>query len=197
MRKRAPTLEDGRVILRAWRAADADDVYAACQDAEIQRWTRVPSPYPFQAAEAFIKASRRAWSDGSAARFAITRPDTGQVVGAVGVNSIGAARQPLSSRLPNELGYWLIPAARGEGLGTHAVRLVVDWAFAHLQLPAVEAGVRCGNAASVRVLQRNGFVPVQTLHATDCVDEDEDLLLFRRPRAGRQGASRLSIARNA
>jgi RimJ/RimL family protein N-acetyltransferase len=31
-----------RVLLRRWRAEDADAVFDACQDPEVQRWTTVP-----------------------------------------------------------------------------------------------------------------------------------------------------------
>jgi RimJ/RimL family protein N-acetyltransferase len=33
------------LLLRPWQADDADAVYRACQDPDIQRWTTVPRPY--------------------------------------------------------------------------------------------------------------------------------------------------------
>jgi RimJ/RimL family protein N-acetyltransferase len=55
-----------------------------------------------------------------------------------------------------EVGYWLLPHARGRGLATHAVRAAAREAFAS-GLWRVEAHVRIGNAASERVLERAGF----------------------------------------
>ena len=37
-----------------------------------------------------------------------------------------------------EIGYWLTPAARGRGVGTKAVGLLVDWAFDALELERIE-----------------------------------------------------------
>jgi RimJ/RimL family protein N-acetyltransferase len=55
-----------------------------------------------------------------------------------------------------EVGYWLFPEARGRGLATRAVRVVTREAFAS-GLERIEANVRIGNDASVRVLERAGF----------------------------------------
>jgi RimJ/RimL family protein N-acetyltransferase len=49
-----PTLSGPRVRLRPWRPDDVDAVTAACQDPEVQRWTRVPVPYARSDAEAFV-----------------------------------------------------------------------------------------------------------------------------------------------
>lgn len=48
-----PTLTGPRVRLRPWWDDDVDAVFAACQDAEIQRWTEVPVPYRREHAAAF------------------------------------------------------------------------------------------------------------------------------------------------
>ncbi|WP_256339316.1 MULTISPECIES: GNAT family N-acetyltransferase [unclassified Streptomyces] len=39
------TLETGRLVLRAFTPDDADAVYEACQDEDIQFYTPVPVPY--------------------------------------------------------------------------------------------------------------------------------------------------------
>jgi RimJ/RimL family protein N-acetyltransferase len=76
------TIRDGRVLLRAWTAEDADAVYRACQDQEIQRWTAVPQPYRLEDAVEFVTAfTKRAWSEGTAAPFAVVDPATGEVLG--------------------------------------------------------------------------------------------------------------------
>lgn len=42
------------VRLRSLRDDDADWIFDACQDAEIQRWTLVPRPYLREHAESFV-----------------------------------------------------------------------------------------------------------------------------------------------
>ncbi|WP_435065673.1 GNAT family N-acetyltransferase [Halobaculum sp. EA56] len=56
-----------------------------------------------------------------------------------------------------ELGYWLVPAVHGEGYGTEAVGLVVDYVFRVHDAPAVAAGVYAYNEASRGLLESLGF----------------------------------------
>lgn len=76
-----PTLTDGSVMLRGWIDEDADAVYAACQDAEIQRWMDIPVPYLLEHAIQFIgEQSAGQWSSQQGAPFAITCPANGGVL---------------------------------------------------------------------------------------------------------------------
>lgn len=57
-----------------------------------------------------------------------------------------------------ELGYRLAASACGRGFATEAVRQALECAFGELGLVRVEADSRPENEASVRVLERSGFV---------------------------------------
>ena len=56
-----------------------------------------------------------------------------------------------------EVGFWLVPAARGSGLATRAVRLVVWWAFEALDVLRVEMTTTPDNAAVFALAERLGF----------------------------------------
>lgn len=56
-----------------------------------------------------------------------------------------------------EIGYGLAPSARGQGVGTEAVRLLLAWVDAR-GARRVRAEVLPGNEASLRLLARLGFV---------------------------------------
>jgi RimJ/RimL family protein N-acetyltransferase len=56
-----------------------------------------------------------------------------------------------------EIGYLLVPEARGRGAATRAVALLVRWAFEELGMRRVQALVDPGNPASMAVLERLGF----------------------------------------
>ena len=56
-----------------------------------------------------------------------------------------------------ELGYWLVPRARGKGLGSRAVWLLARWAVRDAGLARLEAHVIPENFASQRVLEKSGF----------------------------------------
>ncbi|WP_422115979.1 GNAT family N-acetyltransferase [Brachybacterium sp. UNK5269] len=56
------------------------------------------------------------------------------------------------------LGYWVDHPLTGRGIATHAVRAAIAVAFGGLGLHRLQAEVQVGNDASVRVLERCGFV---------------------------------------
>ena len=56
-----------------------------------------------------------------------------------------------------EIGYWLVPAARGRGVGRSAVSLLVDWAFAELELDRLEITTTPDNAAARALACSLGF----------------------------------------
>jgi ribosomal-protein-alanine N-acetyltransferase len=77
----------------------------------------------------------------------------GAVVGRITLNNVvRGAFQSCS------VGYWIRSAANGRGHATAAVRAMLLVAFDELNLHRVEAGTLVHNAASQRVLERNGFV---------------------------------------
>ncbi len=84
----------------------------------------------------------------------------GRVVGRVTLSNI--VRGPFQSC---NLGYWVGSRHNGRGLGTAAVREIVDLAFGALGLHRVEAGTLPHNIGSQRVLERNGFIRFGTAPA--------------------------------
>lgn len=56
-----------------------------------------------------------------------------------------------------EIGYWLVPGARGRGVGRTAVSLMVEWAFAELELERVEIQTTPDNAAARALAGSLGF----------------------------------------
>lgn len=57
-----------------------------------------------------------------------------------------------------EIGYWIVPAERGGGRATSAIRLLSRWAIRNAEMARVEARVMPDNEPSVRALVACGFV---------------------------------------
>jgi RimJ/RimL family protein N-acetyltransferase len=150
-----PTLIGQRVRLRPWRADDADAVFAACQDPEIQRWTQVPVPYAAEHAAEFVRAvAPQTWGDGGAL-FAVEPLDGGPLVGSMGLF-------PPSDGV-GEAGYWTAPGQRGRGLTGDALRVLTDWALDAAGVHRVELLVDPANTGSRRVAESAGFVAEGTI----------------------------------
>jgi RimJ/RimL family protein N-acetyltransferase len=56
-----------------------------------------------------------------------------------------------------EIGFWLVPAARGRGAGRTAVSLLVDWVFAALDLERIEITTTPENRAARALAEGLGF----------------------------------------
>ena len=56
-----------------------------------------------------------------------------------------------------EVGYWLVPAARGRGAGHAAVSLLVEWAFTTLELERLEITTTVDNSDARALAARLGF----------------------------------------
>lgn len=144
-----PTLSGRRVRLRPWRSDDADAVFAACQDGEIQRWTEVPVPYRREHAEAFVgEVAADAWAAGGA-QFAVESTDDGALVGAMTLfppkDGVGTA------------GYWTLAEHRGHGLTGEALRLLSAWALDDLGLRRMQLIADVANTGSRRVAEAAGY----------------------------------------
>lgn len=149
MRGQQPTLTGERVRLRPWRPDDASAVFAACQDAEIQRWTQVPLPYRREDADGFVTAVAPAtWADGGAL-FAVDRQDDGALLCSIGLF-------PPSEGF-GEAGYWTVAEHRGRGYTAEALRVLADWTFTEVGLGRLELHVDPANTGSRRVAERAGF----------------------------------------
>jgi RimJ/RimL family protein N-acetyltransferase len=155
-----PPLIDGDLALRAPVPADVPAIAAICQDADIQRWTRVPSPYTEEDARTFVLMATGALAEGTGAHLLLTphAGPTGQIWGCVGVGR--HARD-----LTGELGYWVAPEARGRGLATRAARLLAGFAFERLGLAALHLTAAVANEPSNRVARAVGFQHVGVLRS--------------------------------
>lgn len=135
-------LEDGEILLRPPREDDIPAIVDACQDPEVTRWTRVPSPYTEEDARAFVAGT----TDGG---FAVVDRRTGELLGMIGVHDIGDS--------VGQIGYWVKREARGRGVATRALRLVSEWAFDALELARLQLITEPENLASQRVAEKAGF----------------------------------------
>lgn len=150
MSKQQPAiLTDGTITLRPWRPDDWRAVFDACQDEQIARFVPIPLPYTEDAARDFISRCEDEWATGHARPFAIADATTGEVVGAI------SRHAPVGHRA--EFGYWVARGARGRGVATRALRLIVDWTLATTDLVRLDLHTLPENHASGRVALGAGF----------------------------------------
>lgn len=137
-------------VLRDWRPGDAASLARHANSPRIAQTMRdaFPSPYSLEDAHRFIAAATD-----SDENLVLAIDLDGEAVGGIGVHPLGDVY-----RRTAEIGYWLSESCRGRGIATDAVRALVSVAFDRFDLVRLQAGVFSTNPASMRVLEKSGFV---------------------------------------
>lgn len=149
-----PIIDTQRLHLRSLVPEDRNILSTLLSDREVSRWlVRIPHPYGRADADAFIDQSRQTSDAGTALTLAITLrgDDMRQLLGVVALHSMD---------MTPEFGYWLGRPFWGGGLMGEAVEATLGWAYANLAIDEVRSGAFAGNAASLAIQHRQGFVDV-------------------------------------
>jgi RimJ/RimL family protein N-acetyltransferase len=120
------------------------------EDEDVLRFTRVPVPVPEGFAQSWLDAYGDGQPDDTSVGFAVI-DDAGAFLGLALAPTIEAKAATA------EIGYVVVPAARGRGVATEALRLITDWAFAERGLERLELRISVANEASKRVAMRCGY----------------------------------------
>jgi 8-oxo-dGTP diphosphatase len=147
-----PVLRTTRLTLRPLAPGDAAEFHRLINDWDIcRKLPDAPFPYPASLAGEWIAAAAADRAAGLAEQFALVESASGTLLGVAGLR---LARDKKSA----ELGYWLGRAHWGQGFGLEAARRLIGWAFAEMKITCLTATVAADNEASIRLLQRVGFV---------------------------------------
>ena len=148
-----PPLQTGRLVLRAFRESDLDDVHALQSDPEVVRhlyWEVRTRQESADWLAGRIAADRLA-ADGDAVAYAVERREDGRVLGSVNLwwRSVEHAQ--------GEVGFVLARSAQGRGYGREATAAVLDHAFRVLDLHRVCGRADPRNTASAALMRRLGM----------------------------------------
>ena len=143
------------VRLRRWRLEDADDVAVMVDDENLRPWSTMGADL-----DGWI---RQEVAETRGPSRAICLPDDDRALGRVAVRppelaseAVGCDAVHEADRPAGELSYWLVPEARGRGLASAAVRLMMASVVAGTGLRSVVLDIEAGNVASARLAERLG-----------------------------------------
>jgi len=142
--------------LRPLQSSDAEWIYHACQDTEVQRWTQIPRPYTREHAKSFV-----ADQNGELLANAIINSRTGEPAGVAGIHHI---KNGIAT-----VGYWIAPQARRAGAASTALKILPTIAKRLGDAQIMRAIIAETNVASRATAERAGF-KVARKSAEQCPD---------------------------
>ena len=142
-------IRSGGVVLRFPVLDDVDAILPAFTDPELREAGNLPA-FDREALAASLGEMPTLAEMGRLLALAALDAETGEVVGGGTLHHLDAERGIV------EIGYFVLPHARGQGVGTTIARLLAEHAFS-LGIERVAAYVNVGNIPSERVLERAGF----------------------------------------
>ena len=151
----APTepLSDGHVVLRLSAERDIPEILIAYQD-DPQLHLRLGAESPPSGAELGRREERAPGERAAGTHLMLTilEPGSDDCRGQINVHHIdwGHGRA--------ELGIWLVPQARGRGLGSRALALVSAWLLATSGLARLQVLTEPDNEPMIRAAAAAGFV---------------------------------------
>ncbi len=172
-------VETQRLILGRLQLTDAEEIfYTYASKPESTRFVSWSMHESLQATRQFLLYARQAWAQSLDFSFAIRLKGTNRLIGACGFLNDGGRTQ---------IGYVLGPLHWGRGYATEATHKLVQLLLMQPDVIRIGSFVDADNLASVRVLQKCGFVeeavlkewwkfPNQNFQAKDCI-------LFKYPMA--------------
>jgi RimJ/RimL family protein N-acetyltransferase len=140
-------LEAGGIRIRPFRAADAEAFAAGTRDPDVLAHSGLPGGHTPESA----RAAFAHFDDPRFVQRAIADAGTDELLGTVILFNVARHERRC------EVGFWLLPAARGRGVATTAVRLVCDWAASEWGIERFDAHSDVDNPAAHAVLERSGF----------------------------------------
>ena len=146
-----PVFETERLVLRDIRLSDAGDVFAFAGDPVVQQWDGGPVADIATVAE-WIEKDHAAAADRRMFVWGITLKSSDTVIGRVSLSNWEKHNAHI------EVGYDLAKDYWRRGIGSEAVWAVVRYAFDGLHVHRVHAFPTMDNVASIRLLEKLGFV---------------------------------------
>ena len=144
-------IDCGPCLLRPWRRADRDALLLYADDRRVWRNLRDHFPHPYTGEDADEWLAHAADEPVPEGTWAVEVE--GRAAGTVSLH-----RGRADERVAAEIGYWIGEPFWGRGIATAAVHGATEAALAEPELYRVFATVFAWNPASMRVLEKAGYL---------------------------------------
>lgn len=138
------------IKFRDYLATDADRLVELANNEKVSRYLIYTFPYPY------TRQNAQWWIEtGANANNAVTKVIEfhGEFIGSIGITPQTGWKEHTA-----EIGYWLGERYWGNGIATEALQLMTHMVFSDMNYKKLFAGVLGANRASIRVLEKCGYV---------------------------------------
>jgi [ribosomal protein S5]-alanine N-acetyltransferase len=156
-----PTLTAGPWTVRPTDDADREGIAEAGRDPLIQLMPWFGTKWQDTWAVPWIARAKASWDGAQHWVFSILDAEQ-RYVGSVVFSSGGFRSGGEDCEDGLEVACWTLPAHRGHGAATSALRVLLPWVHEQLRPARIWAKVRDRNAASLRVLEKSGFARMRS-----------------------------------
>jgi len=147
-----PVLETERLVLRNLQHDDKEQVFAIRSNATTMQYIPRPLAKTMDDAVAVINMITGFTASNERINWAITQRGDDKLLGIIGYVNF----KPESHRA--EVGYVLHHDYQRRGITREALNAAINYGFTTIQLHSIEAIVNTQNEASVKLLEKTGFV---------------------------------------
>jgi ribosomal-protein-alanine N-acetyltransferase len=147
-----PSLSTERLILRRISVEDDKEIFFLRSDKEMLQFLDRDPAQSIDEAREWINTINDGIDGNQYIAWAVALKNDQRLIGTITFWNIQ------KEHYRPEVGYALHTQFQGRGLMQEAMKVVLDYGFNTLKIHSLEANVNPGNAASIKLLERNGFV---------------------------------------
>ena len=147
-----PTIATERLVLRQLRDSDAPEIFIFRSDERILKFIDIPKANDIGDALAFIHKINKFIHDNECIYWGVASKEDDKLIGTICMWNI------LKEHYRSEIGFVLHPDQQGKGLMSEALIAISAYAFNEMKLHSIEGRVHPGNTASIKLMERNGFI---------------------------------------
>ena len=142
-------LQGKKVYLKPLNASDAKTYYNQLFNVETRRLTGTKAIFNYEQIVEYIDRKR---GDDSSVILLIGLQETDELIGEIVLQDLDYTNRSANLRVAIDQ-----PAHQGQGYGTEALRLILDYGFGILQLHRIELNVYDFNERAAHVYEKVGF----------------------------------------
>lgn len=147
-----PVLSTERLTLRQLTTEDKNEMFYMRSDEEINRYTGIKKAVTIDDALQYINKINTFISNNESIMWGLSLKNNSTLIGTICLWNIDAKKNQA------EIGYVLHPVYEKQGIMSEAAMAIIDHGFSVMQLNTILADLETDNTASIKLLERAGFV---------------------------------------